>query len=369
MIEKGRITSGQMALIMYASTIATGSISLPGITGQFAGRDFWISPIWASASGFLALFLAVGLNRLYPRDNIIGYSRKIIGTIAGSIIGFLYFTTYTHANSFVLREYGELVKSVFLRDTPIVVVMGSIALLSAVSIRGGLESFARCTQFLFVPTIVIWLLTLSFTIQDWQPENIFPIFDHGILPSLRGAVVQMNWFSDFFLISFLLPGLVDQKKALRWGVIAIAGAMITLSLINLVTLLVFGEQSINYTFPYFEVFRYIHLGQFMERIDSFILAIWVIVIFIKLALYHYAIILSVAEWLKLSEYNHLSLPWAIILIAFGFWTTTDFPYLIQFFSTKVVFYSHLMQIVIPFILLLIAWIRRRRKSGSVVMRR
>jgi spore germination protein KB len=138
--------------------------------------------------------------------------------------------------------------------------------------------------------------------------------------------------------------------------------MVTLVAVNLVSLFVFGTQTITYTFPYFEVFRYISVGQFIERIDSFMLAIWVILIFVKVSLFHYVIVLSSAQWLGLSDYRFLSLPWAVILVAFGVWTAPSFPYFIHFFSTKVLFYSHLIQIVIPSFLLAVAWIRNRRRS-------
>jgi spore germination protein KB len=234
----------------------------------------------------------------------------------------------------------------------------------AAAVRGGLESYARSTQFLIPPAFFILLVTLTFTVKDWHPENMLPILEDGIGPSLKGATLPMIWFSDFFLASYLLPHLSNREKAVPWGVAAIIGAMVTLVLINLVSLFVFGTQTITYTFPYFEVFRYISLGQFVERIDSFLLAIWVVLIFVKVSCFHYKIVLSVAQWLGLSDYRFLSLPWAVILVVFGIWTAPSFPYYIYFFSTKVFIYSHLIHIVIPSILLVIAWIRNRNRSEN-----
>ena len=38
MLEKGRISVGQMALIMFSATTATQTLSLPSLTGPIAGR-------------------------------------------------------------------------------------------------------------------------------------------------------------------------------------------------------------------------------------------------------------------------------------------------------------------------------------------
>ena len=52
MIEKGRISGLELALIMYATVVATAILYIPYVTAQHAKRDLWISPI----SGFSVAF-------------------------------------------------------------------------------------------------------------------------------------------------------------------------------------------------------------------------------------------------------------------------------------------------------------------------
>ncbi|MDQ7861046.1 hypothetical protein RCO48_08420 [Peribacillus frigoritolerans] len=75
MIEKGRISALQMAIIIYPTIMATAILLVPAITGKFAKQDMWLSPIWASFAGFLSVYIAQQLNRRFPgrqSSNIVG---------------------------------------------------------------------------------------------------------------------------------------------------------------------------------------------------------------------------------------------------------------------------------------------------------
>ena len=45
MIEKGKISALQLAMMFYTSIIVTGILFLPIVGYHFAERDYWIAPI------------------------------------------------------------------------------------------------------------------------------------------------------------------------------------------------------------------------------------------------------------------------------------------------------------------------------------
>lgn len=57
MIEKGRISTLQMAIMIYPTIMAMAVLLVPAITGKFAKQDMWLSPVWASSIGFLSAYL------------------------------------------------------------------------------------------------------------------------------------------------------------------------------------------------------------------------------------------------------------------------------------------------------------------------
>ena len=83
MIEKGKISALQLAMMFYVSIIVTGILFLPIIGYHFAERDFWIAPILSSIVGFMIVIVMCKLHNYYPKETIIQYSCSILGKVAG----------------------------------------------------------------------------------------------------------------------------------------------------------------------------------------------------------------------------------------------------------------------------------------------
>ncbi|MEW9673362.1 endospore germination permease [Ammoniphilus sp. 3BR4] len=365
MIEKGKISALQMAILMHPTIIATAILLLPAITTRHAERDMWISPIWASLTGFLTVFLAYQLNQFYPKETIIQYSRHIVGVIPGKIYGLVLLFFYLHINGIVIREYGEFIVGAFLLQTPINLVMGSMVLACAFAVRGGIEVLGRLGQ-MFVPIVVLLIFLIFFLLfPDMEPENMFPIMEKGIIPSMVGAMAPQSWFSEFLLISFLLPHLTDREKGLRWAMISVFLVLVVMLVTNLATLFIMGGITATLAYPVMSIVRYISIADFLEHLESLVMAMWVAGAFIKISVFYYALVLGTAQWLNLSDYRPLIFPLGLLLTLFAIWSAPNLAELAHFLGTASVFYLTSVQTAIPLLLWMIAQLRRRkdRKKG------
>ncbi|GAB7388765.1 endospore germination permease [Bacillaceae bacterium] len=351
-----------MAVMMYPTILATAILIVPAITGKHAERDMWLSPVWASCMGFFTVYLAYRLHRLYPQLTLIQYCEKILGRIAGKLLGFLYLFFFLHVNGIILREYGEFVVGNFLTRTPMIVVIVSMVLVCVTAVRGGVEVIGRAAE-VFGPVVTVFIvLMFLLLIPDLKLENMLPIMEKGIGPSLMGAIVPMSWFSEFFLVSFLFPFLADQEKGLRWGMIAVFGVMLTLVLSNLAALFLLDELSGRLTYPVMTAARYISIAEFMEHLESIVMAMWVAGTFVKISVFFYVLSLGTAQWLGLSDYRPLVLPLGFLLVLFAIWSSPTFSSLSHFIGTSGPFYLALLQTFVPTCLLLIAILRSGRKG-------
>lgn len=89
MIEKGKISSLQMAIMIFPAVVATGDLLLPAVMSKHAGRDAWIPPIIASFIGYLTIYILFQLHKRYPKKTIIEYAEMIVGRLAGKTLTFL----------------------------------------------------------------------------------------------------------------------------------------------------------------------------------------------------------------------------------------------------------------------------------------
>ncbi|MFD2371551.1 endospore germination permease [Brevibacillus sp. GCM10020057] len=348
-----RISATQTGMLLYPSIMATAMIAGPSVMARKALNDMWLSPIWASISGFLAIFIACRLYKRHPNMNIIQQSAHIAGAIPGKIIGFYYFFIFLQINGSIVRDYAEFI-GLFLRDTPMSVISMALILVSAVAVTGGIEVIARSGQifspFFVGPFVIMILLVL----KDMEPQNMLPILENGLLPTFRGAVTPQGWFSEAFLITFLLPVLKEKERGGMAGHIAVFFSMITMVIANLVTLFLMGEITSALLFPIMDIARYVSIADFFENLESGVMAIWVVGAFIKVSLFYYASAQTAAHWLQLSSYRVAVLPIGWLTVLFSFWGLPNFTTYMQWSELAIPVSLFLSFVVFPGCLLLIS---------------
>lgn len=357
MMEKGRISALQMAIMMYPAILATAILLVPSITFQFAERDMWLSPVWASLTGLLTVYTAVQLNKFYPQENIVQYGEHILGVIPGKALGLTYLLFYLHITGVMFREYAEFLLGNFLPKTPMIVIIVSLAVVCAYAVHGGVEVLARAAQ-MFVPIIMLLLaLVFILIIPELKVKNMFPVLEHGIMPSIMGSFTPQAWFSEFLLISFLLPFLKDRENGRKWGMISVMVVMLTLVVANFISLLLFGGITASITYPVMSLAKLISIADFLTHLESIIMAIWVAGTFLKISVFYYVLVLGTALWLKLSDYRPMVFPLGLLLVVVSIWSAPNLQELAHYLSTTAFFELVLLQTVIPTLLLLLAVIR------------
>ncbi|MDF2646964.1 MAG: spore germination protein [Paenibacillus sp.] len=364
-LEKGKISSLQMAILLYFSIIYTAVLIVPGLASKYARNDVWISPIWGSLVGFIVVLVAYRLHQWYPRLTFIEYSEHIMGRVLGKVLGLWFLFVYFTLTGHICREYAEFISSYFLMRTPIIYIISTMMVLCCFAVRGGLEVIARLGQLYFpflVITLVIFFALLS---PYYDLNNIFPILGHGIAPTLRGSVTSTNWFGEFILIAFLFPFISDNKKGLKWGLASVSGVLATMIAIDLVVLFVVGMNMSISIYPLLDAVSYIQYGDFFENLVPLIMAIWVFGLFIKISVFVYSCVIGTAQLIKLHDYRPVVFPFGVLIVFISIWDVPNYPRLSKFVQTIQPFNLGMVQIAIPLLLFLVAYVKKKREERKV----
>src|SRR5690606_18598848 len=90
-------------------------------------------------------------------------------------------------------------------------------------------------------------------------------------------------------------------------------------IVNMVTLFLMGDALDNVLFPIMDTARYVNVADFFENMDSAVMAVWVIGVYVKVSMFYYATVLGTAQWLNLTSYQPLILPVGMLILLFCFW--------------------------------------------------
>lgn len=359
-----KISALQMGILMYPTIIATAILSFQSAVAQYVGNSIWMPPLFASSFGFISLALAIKLHSLYEGKNVIEYSEEITGKIIGKVIGFTFIFIYLHSTGEIVRAYSEFIISSFLFNTPQIFTISSMILLCGFGIASGIEVLARVGQFMF-PFLTIPLLLLPFfLIQDMKFGNIFPIFDVDVESLIKASIIDGGLFSEFFMVSFFLPFLADRKNAWKFGSFSILSVMLTLFFTNLICLFVLGNVTAFKIYPLMNVSRYVTIGGFFDNTESVVMAIWIIGAFLKISVFFYVTVLAAAKWLNVSDYRPLIWPIGILIVQTAYWGLPNTMAFNQYATLIFPIYATFFQILVPFLLLMIALLKRKKASNS-----
>ncbi|OAS21618.1 GerAB/ArcD/ProY family transporter [Paenibacillus oryzisoli] len=359
-----KISSKQMAVFMYPAILATSILGVPSITMKFAGHDMWLSPLWASPFGFLAILIAFRLNVKFPGLSMIQCSTIVLGKIGGKLFGLLYMFYLPHLSGIILREYGEFILSTVLRHTPLFVVTGSLMLFCAINVKSGIQVIARSSQFLIIMAWFILFFILALLITEMNPNELLPFAEKGLKPSFIGAIAPAAWFAEYILVSFFLPSVSDRSKAFKITLLSLVVVTVTMVAINLSCLMLLGDLTDTFVYPVMIAARYISYADFFQHIESLIVAIWISGIFVKVSLFLYVQAVATAQWLNIEDYRPLVFPISFLTIIYSYWVVSNQSEVGTLLGAGGNLYTLTFLIILPGLLWGVAVIRKQGEIGK-----
>ena len=356
-LEQGRISSYQAQNYIISTIMATSILFVPGISTQIALQDAWISMIIAFLFGLSVAYLSADLGTKYPDKTVIQFSETLLGKIPGKIIGFIYVSYFFYVSYFVQRQFGELMSSVFMINTPMWFFIITLTLLSCYVIINDLEVLVRINNTIVILMIIGISLIIILTAKNIEIGRYLPVFESGMGHIVLGSISPASWFSECTIIMMLIPFISDRQNVRKASVRAIIILFIIMEVIMIGAI---GVMGVNFTmrsiFPTFSLVREVE-----TRIDAIFMVIWVSGMLMKLSTFFYAGILGLAQLLNLKEYKFLVFPSAIIITSLSLSSWSNIGELFDFsrntFTPSIIF----VNLVLTLFLYIVSMIRSNKE--------
>lgn len=314
---KPRITGYQLFLTAYVSANATGLLSQPTMMANAAGEDLWIPPLLGCLGGLLLSWAVYKLHALYPGRSLVQAAELALGKAAGKLASAFYLLFMLYTTSLVLRQFSDFISQNFLVQTPTVVVASSLLAVCAIASKSGVEVICRIPV-VFIP-VLFGLLALIF-VPTFSAPNHYPIsWPHNPGGWLLGAYVMQVWNAVFVFSTFYLPFVAKDSKPFLWTMLTPVAFAVTMSALNWVVLLAMGQATAMYNYPFMTISRNVSFFEFFENLESIVMMVWVVCIFVRFAFTLYALAVGLAQLFQLPSEKPLIFPAALLHILFGFW--------------------------------------------------
>jgi len=314
--EKIIISFRQILFLAIAQLGGAAVIYLPGV--QEAGRNVWISNIIASIIGYIIIYcnyVPISLSSEYSMTKTLNkYWGKLLGGVAN-----LYYLIFFFILCLLIVSDVFYFGKITMPETPGYVFIVFLIVPAVYAVKLGVETMARLIEFLIPLLAIIYCILFIMVIPKLDINNLQPIMSEGIRPVLSGAIPNMNFpYAQILPVAFYYKYTKTNNKRsnefLKYTFIGIFMSTVLLTFRSLASAAAFEEATlITLTYPPFSTISLIEIGDIIERLDLFMLAIFYVTTFIKFTITYNIICEIISDYFETGEPRDFSVPIAILI--------------------------------------------------------
>lgn len=280
--SRGMISRWQQLCLGFLALLSPIIRLLPQQSAEYAGGSVWASALLGALPvALLYLLMARFLKNAEPDQSFGELFIKILGKTAGKLLLLIFalwlifyagFSLKSGAARYISTAYAHADSSFF-----IVVLL----LLSLMAALGRFRALGRASEVFFPLMILVLALVFGFSFSDVQTEYLTLPVPRESAGLLLGAVPVANILGLSVFFGFL-EGRVEKQGRLKRFLALWLTVMTAVVLLLCVTTVgsLGAELTSRLEYPFFDMVRNISLFNFLERLESAVMALWVITDFV-----------------------------------------------------------------------------------------
>lgn len=365
-MEKAKVSVIQLFSLMFIFNMGTALVVGYGIE---AGKDAWLAILLGTCGGIILFIIYYLLFRQYPNLPFTGMVKKVLGKYVGWIIGLLYIMYFLYISARNLRDFGELLLSSTLTDTPLLAVQITFVLVMCYVLYLGIEVLGRTAEVLIVILLLFGAAGNFLTLVSGNVEfqHLRPFLENGWKPILQTALLTTTPFpfGEMIVFTMILPYLNKSEVVKRVWLSAIILSGLILCWTTSLNISVLGIDVMERaTFPTLTTVGKVNILDFIQRLDALVVFTMLITVFFKSSIFLYGAVLGLVDLFKLKSHQQILLPTGGILIFFSSMMATNFSDHIEEGRNALRYFHIPIVFIVPLIILLVSLIRKWLKNNT-----
>lgn len=314
MQDRMKVSSIQMSMLVGSLLIASNMNTMPSAITMAAHQDAWYAYLFPIPYGIFMAYLMWRMMRFSPEKNMYETMQYSCGKWLGGLLNGILIAYLTLDLISQLRIYSDFFSSSILLRTPQIYILLMTMLLLSYYAGGSMEHLFRTNVVFILLFLSLYVLTPLFLLNEIDMHKLKPFLSGGVVQPLKGGILALSSFTDLIIFGSFLHHVRKPRDiyiAMKTGVIYSA-LMLTIWLFCVVSV-VSPILSSRVMYIGWILVQQIHITDFLDRIDLFLMSIWVPILLIKFAALYIAILTGIASFTKKKKFDFINLPMAIVI--------------------------------------------------------
>jgi spore germination protein KB len=283
---KARVGAKELTAMLTVLVSSQVFLTYPRYVSASGIEAAWMEPI---LSGVISLVIFLFVDRMFSGRfigmNIVDVSRLAFGRFGAVVIALTFSLFFLLLTANTMRQFTENVIATVLPTTPILVVSFLFIVTIGYVAHCGLEGVARIS-YIALPVAIIGIVALCLlTVNSWKPSYLFPYWGAGLQAIGIGSLRSSSVFVNVLLLCIIYPHANDPKALRQVGVVStlLAVGMLT-GFIVCYHMVFTPAETTQLASPMYSMARLIHVGRFVQRLESVFIFMWVSAAVVRMAL-------------------------------------------------------------------------------------
>lgn len=313
MHEKEVISTNQFIWLLFCIITSFTGLQVLSLLIFQARRDAWLAAILA---WFLDVLLAVVYAYMgirFPGQNMVQYSMTILGKKLGKIIGILFPIFFLLVSATLQRALSMILSVVFFPKTSELVFLIASYIVIGYAVIKGIEVIGRVCEILGPVYLFSSIVLFLFIIPDIKIDRLKPQFEVGLYPTLTGTPLILSFIGICIIMGMYIPICNHPENGFIGKFIAVSIGTFIIIIFIISTIGIFSyPQAKNMLNAILEITRFVHIGEFFERVEAIWLMIFIGAGIIASSNMIWAFSLGISQIIGLSTYKPLVFPTVLL---------------------------------------------------------
>ncbi|SDE30591.1 spore germination protein (amino acid permease) [Paenibacillus sp. UNCCL117] len=333
----------QFAWLICSLLTGGGLLSIQHEIFRIAKLDAWMTYLFPMIYALLVGYVLTRLAIRFPRKHLFEINSIVFGRFFGTFVNVVILLHFWFILMRTTKTFNQFIGTTLLPNTPPGILIMLFMLLLLFYGKTSVEVVARVNE-LFFPFFLLQILLSPIVLSNEIDRHLIqPVMTLDMTNYSFSSILGIGWFGDILVAGAFLHTLWSSgqlRTSLRHGIILSA---VLLSLSMFMQLVVLGPVIPgNMIYPNYSLVQHIHITDFLDRVDLFILSIWYPITACKIILIYLAFLTGIASLFKQRDYSVINSPISLFLLLTTFLAFRSTTEVLSFenFSSPVIALSY-----------------------------